>query len=111
LKKEMIMEAETVVTAVISAPPDAAPEIARELIAKRAAACVQIIPRIRSFYRWEGEIHDDEEALLLAKTVRKRIADIEEILERVHPYEVPELLVFPASGGLAHYIRWVAEET
>ena len=105
------MSRETVVTAVISAPPDAAPEIARELIAQRAAACVQIIPRIRSFYRWEGEVHDDEEALLLVKTVRKRMADIEEILERVHPYEVPEPLLFPASGGLAAYLRWVGEET
>jgi periplasmic divalent cation tolerance protein len=105
------METEKVVTAVISAPPDTAPEIARQLIARRAAACVQIIPRIRSFYRWEGEVHDDEEALLLVKTVRKRLADIEDILERAHPYEVPEMLVFPASGGLASYLRWVDEET
>lgn len=105
------MEAHTVVTAVISAPPGDAPAIARELVENRTAACVQIIPRIRSFYRWEGEVHDDEEALLLVKTVQKRIADVETVLRRLHPYEVPELLVFPASGGLTAYLRWVEEET
>ena len=105
------METERVVTAVISAPPDAAPELARRLVEERAAACVQIIPRIRSFYRWEGEVHDDEEALLLVKTTERKTAGIEKILDQVHPYEVPELLVFPASGGLEAYLRWVGEET
>ncbi len=85
--------------------------IARTLVAERLVACVQIISRIRSIYRWKGEVCDEEEQLLLLKTrsdlfpaLRKRICEL-------HSYEVPEIVSFPITVGLSEYLAWVVENT
>jgi periplasmic divalent cation tolerance protein len=74
--------------------------IARALVERRLAACVQLVDPIRSVYRWEGEVHEDPEVLL---------ASIERLLRELHPYEVPELLSVPVAGGSAAYLRWLDE--
>lgn len=76
------------VTAYITAPPDAAADIAETLVDERLAACVNFLP-CRSVYRWEGAIHDDEEVVLLAKTTAERYDDLAARVLAIHPYEVP----------------------
>ena len=93
----------------ISAPPSAGESLARILVEKRAAACVQIIPRIQSTYRWEGAIHTDEEALLVVKTLKSKLGEIGAILRESHPYELPELVFLPVADGLPEYLDWIRD--
>ncbi len=91
----------------VGSEEDAA-RIARHLVETRAAACVSIVSPVRSVYSWRGEIQDEREWLLLIKTARPA-AELRGLLRAVHPYEVPELLAFPASFADEAYARWVAE--
>lgn len=92
-------------------PPTEADRLARWLVEERLAACVQALPGIRSTYRWEGEVQQASETLLLIKTTAGRYAALERDLAARHPYEVPELLAVDASAGLPAYLRWLAGET
>lgn len=94
-----------------SVPPAAADRLARLLVEQRLAACVQALPGLRSTYRWEGELQQAEEALLLIKTTAERYAALERTLAAHHPYELPEILAVDASAGLPAYLRWLGEET
>lgn len=93
-----------------SVPPDAADRLARLLVEQRLAACVQALPGLRSTYRWQGELQQAEEALLLIKTTAERYAALERTLAAHHPYELPEILAVDASAGLPAYLRWLGEE-
>jgi periplasmic divalent cation tolerance protein len=72
-------------------------------------ACVNLIPQVTSLYWWEGEIQEDSEVLLIAKTGQERLEQLGEVLPQLHPYSVPELLVLPVEGGLPGYLKWVDE--
>jgi len=85
-----------------------AARIARHLVETRAAACVSIVSPVRSFYVWKGDFQDEREWLLLIKTARPA-DELRDLLRAVHPYEVPELLAFPASFADEAYAKWVAE--
>jgi periplasmic divalent cation tolerance protein len=93
--------------------PDAetAEMLARGLVERRLAACVNVIPSVRSFYRWEGEIQVDEELLLKIKTTRAVRDDLITWLRQHHPYDVPEVLAVAVAGGLPDYLRFVEDET
>ena len=85
--------------------------IAQTVVAERLAACVQIIPRIRSIYRWKGEVCDEEEQLLLMKTRSDLFPTLQNRIRELHSYEVPEIVSFPISDGLPEYLSWVIENT
>jgi periplasmic divalent cation tolerance protein len=91
----------------VSAPPAVGKVLAGVLVESRAAACVQIIPGVQSVYWWKGQIQTDEEVLLVAKTLKSKLPDIEAILKKTHPYELPELVFLPIQGGLAEYLDWI----
>ena len=93
--------------------PDAATaeRIARMLVGERLAACVNVVPGLRSVYRWKGAIEHAEEALLLIKTRPERMPGLQERLLQLHPYELPELVAVEADSGLPAYLQWVADET
>jgi periplasmic divalent cation tolerance protein len=93
--------------------PDAetATKIARALVDERLAACVNRVPGIGSVYRWQGEIHDAAEVLLLIKTTRKRFAALRTRLVELHPYEVPELIVMDIVDGHPPYLDWIGNQT
>jgi periplasmic divalent cation tolerance protein len=91
----------------VSAPPQAGETLARALVESRAAACVQIIPGILSTYWWKDKIETDKEVLLVIKTLKSKLPDIEAVLKRAHPYELPELVFLPIQGGLAGYLDWI----
>ena len=101
------------VRVVLITAPDAAvgAELARTLVADGLAACVNLVPGIRSFYRWEGEIQDDAEVLLIAKTRADRGAALAARVNDLHPYDLPEVLEVPAVGGSSAYLDWVRTES
>ena len=101
--------AHTVVVLLVTAPSaDVAAAIARTLVEEGLAACGNVVPGIRSIYRWEGKVQEDAEALLVLKTERGRVEEIKARLPALHPYEVPELLVLPVEDGLPGYLEWVS---
>jgi periplasmic divalent cation tolerance protein len=95
-----------------TAPDEAvAARIAHALVAERLAACANLVPGVRSIYRFRDVVEDEREVLLVIKTHADRIDALAERLRALHPYEVPELVVLPAAGGLAPYLDWVRAET
>jgi periplasmic divalent cation tolerance protein len=84
-------------------------KIAAELVEERLAACVQIVQPITSVYRWQGNVEEEKEVLLLIKSTRDLVPRIAELLDRIHPYEVPELIATPIIGGSNTYLNWLAE--
>jgi len=89
--------------------PDAASAqaLARALVDERLAACVNRVPGVRSTYRWQGEVIDDGEELLLIKTTAERLPALKARLPQLHPYEVPELVAVPVVDGHDAYLDWV----
>jgi periplasmic divalent cation tolerance protein len=84
-----------------------AERIARALVDRRLAACVNVVPKVVSVYRWKGEISRDEEMLLVIKTRRDRLDALREALVALHPYEVPELVALPIEAGHEPYLAWL----
>jgi len=89
----------------------AAEKLADELIAKRLAACVNILAPCRSVYRWQGAIQHDEEHPMLIKTTAEHYAALEAAIRAGHPYELPEIVALEVDRGLPAYLAWVADET
>ena len=87
-----------------------AAEIARVLVDERLCACVNLVPAVRSIYRWQGAVHDDAEVLAIVKTTAERVQALRDRLIALHPYEVLEALVLPVADGHAPYLAWVTGE-
>jgi periplasmic divalent cation tolerance protein len=85
--------------------------LGRSLVGARLAACVNVVPGLTSVYRWQGEVQVDREAQLLVKTRRALLERASAHIRAEHPYEVPEILALPASGGDPAYLRWITEST
>lgn len=85
--------------------------IARELIARRLAACVNIVPGIRSVYRWQGKIASDTEFLLIAKTREADFEPVAAAIHELHSYDVPEILTFDVGRGDPDFLAWIAAST
>ena len=99
----------TVVVLLVTTPSaDVAAAIARTLVEEGLAACGNVVPGIRSIYRWEGKVQEDAEALLVIKTERRLVPELKLRLGELHPYQVPELLVLPVEDGLPAYLEWVS---
>ena len=97
----------------LSTCPDAASadRIATALVEERLAACVNVLPGVRSTYRWDGQVQREDEVLLVIKTASDRLDALRERLAALHPYELPELVAVKAAGGLPAYLDWIATET
>jgi periplasmic divalent cation tolerance protein len=84
-------------------------EISEELIARRLATCINIIPCLRSIYRWKGKVCEDTEYLLMIKTRRALFEAVTEAIRDIHSYELPEVLEFPVGNAEPNFHRWVVE--
>ncbi|HJQ65207.1 MAG TPA: divalent-cation tolerance protein CutA [Gemmatimonadales bacterium] len=80
------------------------------LVEQRLIACGTVLPAARSIYRWEGKVTEAVEVVVLLKTNAARWDALRSSVERLHPYEVPELLAFPVSHGLERYMSWLSNE-
>jgi periplasmic divalent cation tolerance protein len=92
------------------ASTEEAQRLARALVEKRLAACVNVMPGIRSVYHWKDAIEDDEEVLLLIKTSRALLQELRDEIERLHSYEVPEVIALQVVDGSERYLAWMNRE-
>lgn len=102
---------EEIVILITAGSQDEAAKIARTLVDERLAACVNVLPGVRSFFFWEGRTQDAAETLMICKS---RLPVMERIIARVkelHSYTVPEIIALPVTAGLPDYLRWVADST
>jgi periplasmic divalent cation tolerance protein len=102
---------EALVVLVTTPTPERAAEIARAVVEERLAACGNVVPGLRSIYRWEGKVQDDPEALLVLKTTRARFEALRDRVIALHPYQVPEVIALRVEAGSAAYLAWIAGET
>jgi len=86
-------------------------KIAHALIEERVAACVNLVSPIRSIYRWEGKVWNENEWLLIIKTQIARFNDIETRVTALHSYSVPEIIALPIIKGSSSYLHWLKEMT
>ena len=92
-----------------TATKEDARKIASQLVEERLAACVQIVDPITSVYTWQGNTEEEQETLLLIKSTQDLVTPIAQLLDRIHPYEVPELIATPIVDGSAAYLSWLGE--
>ncbi len=94
---------------IITTCPDTetAESIARHLVETRLAACVNIVPGIRSVYQWKGELVIDQEQLLLVKSRQDTYGKVEAAIRSKHPYELPEVVAVPIAQGSGDYLAWI----
>ena len=85
-----------------------AERIAQILVEERLAACVNVMPNLRSFYRWEGRIVQDEEFLLLVKTEDRLFPDVRDRIKALHSYRIPEIIAIPLVQGSEEYLDWIS---
>jgi periplasmic divalent cation tolerance protein len=98
---------------VITNVPDAtnAQVLARSLVERHLAACVNILPGVQSVYQWQGAVEEANEVTLFIKTVQARYDDLESAIIAAHPYQVPEIIALPIAAGLPAYLEWIVQET
>lgn len=95
-----------------TAPNDeVAATLARGIVEAKLAACVSIVPSVRSIYVWKGELEDESEVQLLIKTRRARYEALERWILENHPYDVPEIIALPIERGSKRYLAWLEEQT
>ncbi len=85
--------------------------IALDIVGRRLAACVNVLPPGRSFFWWEGRVTEEHECLLVIKTRAELVGELEKILKALHPYKVPELVTLAIDQGSADYLDWLNKET
>ncbi len=88
---------------------ECAERLAEALVEQRVAACVNILPGIKSVYRWEGKLESAEETLLLIKSHSRAYPALQQLILRLHPYELPEIIAVPVENGLPAYLDWISE--
>lgn len=98
---------------IISNLPDraSAMALAHKLVDERLAACVNVLDGCTSVYRWQGKNESIREVPILIKTLAQHYARLEQLINAMHPYELPEIIAVPINNGLPAYLKWIADET
>jgi periplasmic divalent cation tolerance protein len=105
------MTSEYIIVLVTAPNEEDAGRIGRALVEERLAACANIIRSIRSIYRWEGRIEDEQEALMIVKTKKELFQRVKERVIALHTYSVPEIIALPIVSGSEPYLNWIQQET
>jgi len=90
---------------------DEAKKIAKELVTTRLAACVNLLDNMNSFYLWQGEIQEDTEVVMIAKTTEDRIPELIEKVKSMHSYDCPCIVSLPVLGGYQPFLDWIADSS
>ncbi|HNZ60918.1 MAG TPA: divalent-cation tolerance protein CutA [Methanofastidiosum sp.] len=98
---------------IISTVPneDVARNLSKILLEKRVATCVNIISKVKSNYWWNGSIESSDEIILLIKTTEDKYSQLEDLIRKNHPYEIPEIIAFDIKKGFNKYLNWIEDET
>ena len=96
---------------VTTSSPAEARKIGRALVEEKLVACANIVPQVRSIYRWQGKIRDESEALMVLKTRSGQVQKIIKKVRSLHSYTVPEIIALPIVAGSKDYLRWIYEVT
>jgi periplasmic divalent cation tolerance protein len=88
-----------------------AESLARIVVSEKLAACANLVPRVKSFYWWEGSVQEDHEVLLVIKTRQQKLSALEARVKQLHSYTVPEFIAMPISHGSPEYLHWITENT
>jgi periplasmic divalent cation tolerance protein len=102
---------DNIVVLITASKEEEAVVIAKTLVEERLAACVNIVPAVRSIYRWEGKVHDDPECMMVVKTSASNFELLESRVKALHSYSVPEIIALPIVKGYAPYLEWLTEST
>jgi periplasmic divalent cation tolerance protein len=86
-------------------------QVATQLVERKLAACVNILPQMTSIYPWQGKLEQGTEHLMMIKTHRDRYTSLVEHIRKQHPYELPEIIAVPIEKGLPEYLQWIRDET
>src|SRR5262245_635091 len=103
------MTKETMIVLTTCGSDEDADALARVLVERRLAACVNAVSKVASTYRWKGEVQQDQETLLIIKTCGERLAAVEKAIREKSKYELPEFIALPVAGGGADYLAWIRE--
>jgi periplasmic divalent cation tolerance protein len=85
--------------------------LGHHLVENKLAACVNLLPGVQSIYRWQGTVEEASEVTILIKTTQARYVELEAAIQAVHPYQVPEIIALPMTGGFPSYLDWIVQET
>ena len=102
---------EALLVLITSASREEAEDIARKLVEDRLAACVNIVPHVRSLFWWENQLSEEEEILLIVKTRRSRFRALVLRVKALHSYSVPEIIALPIVEGHTSYLQWIEDST
>jgi len=103
------MGTETMVVLTTCGSAEDAGSLARLLVERRLAACVNVVANVASTYRWQGRVEQDQESLLIIKTTAARLADLEATIRTESKYELPEVIALPVQAGSVSYLTWLGE--
>jgi periplasmic divalent cation tolerance protein len=104
------MRDEALVVLVTAPDPETAAQLGRTLVEERLAACANLLPQLRSIYRWQNEVQDEAETLLLIKTTTAVQVRLTQRVLQLHPYETPEIIALPIVAGSDDYLRWLVAQ-
>ena len=105
------MTTEYIIAHVTAPNEEEASKISRTVVEERLAACVNIIKSVRSIYRWQGQIEDEQEVLMIIKTRRTLFERLQGRVKELHSYSVPEIIGVPVTEGSEEYLNWLGQET
>jgi periplasmic divalent cation tolerance protein len=100
---------DTLVVLVTAPSAEEAARLARAVVEEKLAACGNVVPAVRSIYRWEGKICDEQEALLVLKAPARRFPELRDRIVALHPYDVPEVVALRIEDGSERYIDWIVQ--
>ena len=100
---------DTLVVLVTAPGAEEAARLARKLVEEKLVACGNVVPAVRSIYRWEGKVCDEQEALLVLKAPAKRFPELRDRILALHPYQVPEVVALRIEDGSEKYIDWIVQ--
>lgn len=86
-------------------------QLAKKLVSEKLAACVNVLPQVTSYYVWDGQQEEGQEVQLIIKSRRTLYGVLQQRIQELHPYDVPEIIALPIVAGLPTYLQWVQEQT